>query len=183
MWLRSDFSLAVTGFLCASAPSIEEEYVRDAQARNREAKRHQALPYGNPPYGSDIKESETLDCDPFSEGELIQGFSNDASPYGSVKEDLWCWAESIKLLMRNDFAIAAPAGPSIEYLEDARLGTVLQHTLQGIYDDADEVIAAVQLAATTIGITVTGEDEIDIDEDWENVFEVCGTEIRFRAHQ
>lgn len=95
MWLRSDFSLAITGFLAALAPQIEEENRRDRIASARE--RLQDPAYLNP------IELEEFDCRvseegyapwPFSEGEwIIHGTVSDAiyegdEEHGSVKEDL-----------------------------------------------------------------------------------------------
>jgi hypothetical protein len=66
-------------------------------------------------------------------------------------------------------------------LEDSRLGTVLNNAMNCRYETADEIMHHVKLAALAAGIRVTGEDEVDIDETWEEVFEVRGRELHFRA--
>jgi hypothetical protein len=46
---------------------------------------------------------------------------------------------------------------------------------------ADEIIKDVKLAALVAGVRVIDEDEVEIDEKWEQVFEVRGRELHFRA--
>jgi hypothetical protein len=64
--------------------------------------------------------------------------------------------------------------------EDGRLGTVLRGVLNGGYKSADEVTADVKFAALKMGIKVVGDDEVDIGDDWETVFEVRYEKFGFR---
>lgn len=95
VWLRPDISLAITGFLAASAPQIEEECRQDGIASQRERLEDPAWPYPTSLLEFDRRvREEGYAPNPFSEGELIRGGSvTDAiyesdNEYGSVKEDL-----------------------------------------------------------------------------------------------
>lgn len=95
VWLRSDFSLAITGFLAASAPQIEEENRQDGIASARERLQDPACP--NPmaleEFDRRVREEGYAPW-PFSDGEwVIDGSVGDATyegdeEHGSVKEDL-----------------------------------------------------------------------------------------------
>lgn len=95
MWLRSDFSLAITGFLAASAPQIEEETRQDGIANARENLQDSAQPYpiSLEEFDRRVRE-EGYAPNSFSEGEwIIEGKLSDDlyegdNEYGSVKEDL-----------------------------------------------------------------------------------------------
>ena len=66
-------------------------------------------------------------------------------------------------------------------LEDARLGKVLVKAWTGCYKSADEVIEDVRLSALKIGFTIC-EDDVDIGEKWEDVFEVRNGELIFKSY-
>jgi hypothetical protein len=65
-------------------------------------------------------------------------------------------------------------------LEAARLGKVLLKAWNGDYESADEVIEDVRMAAAKLGINIS-EDDVDIGEDWKDVFEVEGQALRFKS--
>jgi hypothetical protein len=95
VWLCSDFSLAITGFICASAPEIEEEENKEGkiEARMRKIERYgpngDALSMPGPP-----EPDEEYLSSPWSEGELItDGYMGDDmwegdDEHGYVKGDL-----------------------------------------------------------------------------------------------
>lgn len=84
--------------------------------------------------------------------------------------------------MNNVFSNSSPLHQAeSKELEDTRLGTVLVNALSCRYESADEVIEHVKHAALKIGIIVVNDDEVDIDDKWENVFEVRGKQLCFRA--
>jgi hypothetical protein len=94
------------------------------------------------------------------------------------------WAFFVKYLMNNTYTASKPPDyvKKMEMeLEDARLGTVLNNAMNCRYETADEIITDVKVAALAAGIQVIDEDEVEIDERWEQVFEVRGRELHFRA--
>jgi hypothetical protein len=94
VWLRSDFSLAITGFCCASAPEIEEEENKEGkiEARMRNIERYG--PHGDAPSIPGLEPDEEYLSSPWSEGELItDGYMGDDiwegdDEHGYVKGDL-----------------------------------------------------------------------------------------------
>jgi hypothetical protein len=95
VWLRSDFSLAITGFLAASAPKIEEENRQDGIASVRESLQDPARPHliSLKEFDRRVRE-EAYAPWPFTDGEwIIDGNVTDDiyegdNEYGCVKEDL-----------------------------------------------------------------------------------------------
>ena len=70
---------------------------------------------------------------------------------------------------------------SFQELEHARLGHVLNRAWNGEYESAKEVADDVKATASEVGITIVGEDEVDIGERWEDVFTVKGQELLFQT--
>lgn len=64
--------------------------------------------------------------------------------------------------------------------EDARLGTVLANALESRFQSADKVMELVKVAASQIGISVMNDDEVDIGNKWENLFEIHDQRLCFR---
>ncbi|KAJ4334688.1 hypothetical protein N0V95_009111 [Ascochyta clinopodiicola] len=162
VWLRSDFSLAITGFLAASAPQIEEESRQDgiASARERLQDPAQRNPTSLEEFDRRVRE-EGYAPNPFSEGEYY-------------------WAMFVKCLVNNVFAdTSASQDETPDEIEDARLGTIIANAESGRYEDAGEVMKDFKAAAVKMGIKIVGDDEVDIDGEWENVFEVCERQLRF----
>jgi hypothetical protein len=84
--------------------------------------------------------------------------------------------------MDNSFvACLSPNRVDWNGIEDIRLGTIITDAKKCRYESADEIISDIKLAALTAGIRVIGEDEVDIGEEWEHVFEVRGREVHFRT--
>ncbi|XP_014556235.1 hypothetical protein COCVIDRAFT_38105 [Bipolaris victoriae FI3] len=191
VWLRSDFSLAIAGFLAASAPQIEEENKQDGIASARE--RLQDSAYPNPmtleEFDRRVREEGYAPW-PFSDGEwIIDGSVSDAiyegdEEHGSVKEDLYYWAIFVKYLVNNVFADASALQDGMpDEIEDVRLGIIIANAENGRYKDAAEVMKDVKAAAAKMGIKIVGDDEVDIDGKWENVFEICERQLRFREEE
>ncbi|KAH7083221.1 hypothetical protein BKA63DRAFT_146653 [Paraphoma chrysanthemicola] len=188
VWLRSDYSLALTGFIAASAPEIEEESRRDGIASARERLQDSAQPYpiSLEEFDRRVKEEKYSPC-PFSDGEwIIDGNVSDdlyecGTENGSVKEDLHYWAVFVKCLMNDVSADVYTSHYEIpSEIEDARLSTITANAMNGRYESAIEIIQDVKAAALQMGIKIVGDDEVDIDDKWENVFEVCERRLRFR---
>ncbi|EMD65235.1 hypothetical protein COCSADRAFT_160206 [Bipolaris sorokiniana ND90Pr] len=156
VWLRSDFSLAITGFLAALAPQIEEENRRDRIASARE--RLQDPAYLNP------IELEEFDC--------------------RVSEEGYYWAIFVKYLVNNVLADASASQDEMpDEIEDARLGNIIANAEKGHYKDAAKVMEDVKGAALKMGIKIGDSDEVDIGAKWEDVFEVCERQLRFREEE
>jgi hypothetical protein len=94
VWLRSDFSLAITGFCCASAPEIEEEENKEAKIEARMMKIERYGSHSDLPSMPGVEPDEEYFLFPWSEGELItDGYmGNDTwegdDEHGYVKGDL-----------------------------------------------------------------------------------------------
>jgi hypothetical protein len=94
------------------------------------------------------------------------------------------WAIFVKYLVNNVFADAyALQDETPDEIEDARLGTVIANAKSGCYKNAAAVMKDVKAAATKMGIKIVGDDEVNIDSEWEDVFEVCERQLRFREEE
>jgi hypothetical protein len=96
VWLRSDYSLTITGFICATSPAIEDEFRRDAIVAINERKRNIAGQSGCIPILIDVDDKDAMVSPWFwDEGEWV---GNGTFEYeevldkpchnGSVEEDL-----------------------------------------------------------------------------------------------
>ncbi|KAF1961823.1 hypothetical protein CC80DRAFT_589314 [Byssothecium circinans] len=198
VWIRSDYSLAITGFISA-APLHD-------QSENEEKQEKNGFPFGYPL----IIPEEDFD---------LELRDDDVHSMPSFKADLFRWATFVWRLMTNDFCAHSrssferwePVTPMtgdpflnsgrdvlrinierreknlFQQLKEERLGTILVNAWSGRYNAAEEVAQAVKAEAQKIGIEVVG-DEIAIGEAWENIFEVVqrgkllhDRELRFRA--
>lgn len=80
------------------------------------------------------------------------------------------WAICVKCLVNNVFADASASQDKIPVeIEDARLGTIIASAENGRYEDASEIMKDIRTAAVKMGIKVVGDDEVDIDGEWEDV--------------
>lgn len=194
VWLRSDFSLAITGFINAVTktefPHIEspEIYLRDQPSREY----YHELP----------REDDGMVRDEYT------FYEEDGKAIPSAKEDLFQWATFVWRLMttgeetnsawpsepnspRPDDPVAdygqnadtlqaamlqrAADGVEWQELEAERLGQVLVKAWSGGYGSAEEVMEDVRAAAEKVWIRVVG-DEVDIGRAWEDEFEVVERE-------
>lgn len=90
------------------------------------------------------------------------------------------WAICVKCLVNNVFADASASQDEIpEEIEEARLSNIIANAENSRYEDASEVMKDVKAAAVKMGIKIIGDDEVDIDVEWEDVFEVCERQLRF----
>jgi hypothetical protein len=94
VWLRSDFSLAITGFCCASAPEIEEEEKKEGKIEARMRNIECDGPHGDALSMPGPELDEEYLSSPWSEGELLtDGYMGDDmwegdEEHGYVKGDL-----------------------------------------------------------------------------------------------
>ncbi|KAI4933234.1 hypothetical protein J4E85_003639 [Alternaria conjuncta] len=118
VWIRPDFSLAVGGFISASAQEIEDELWKDTEEDTKAARREADFIDEN---GRKIE--STASCG-WSEGEwaaddMIYDMVHHEDPFdesyytggvqGSVKADLFYWATFVWRLMTNDFTAVSPS--------------------------------------------------------------------------
>ncbi|KAJ6194670.1 hypothetical protein J3E72DRAFT_403195 [Bipolaris maydis] len=183
VWLRSDFSLAITGFLAASAPQIEDESRQDGIASARERLQDPAHPNPISLEEFDRRVREEGEGEWIIDGSVTDTYQGDEE-HGSVKEDLYYWAKFVKYLVNNVFADASASQDDMsDEIEDARLGTIIANAENGRYKDAAEVMKKVKTAASNMRIKIVGDDEVDIGGEWEDVFEVCERQLRFRQEE
>jgi hypothetical protein len=190
VWLRSDFSLAITGFINAVTnndyPYTDsgEEYLRNQSSKEY----YDELP---------------CEDDGMITDEWIR-YEENGKEIPGVKEDLFQWATFVWRLMTNgeqthDYDSGDPNSPrsgdpvadygqnadtlkaamlqraadGLEWqqLEEERLGKVLVKAWNGGYESVEEVTKDVQMVAEMIGMSVIA-DEIDIGMPWEDALEV-----------
>jgi serine/threonine protein kinase len=165
IWIREDFSAAITGFIQATFPGAElmggEDFPR--------------------PGGGGIDFSD-FEAEYDQEGFQI---------YGTPRSDICDWATAIWELMTNDHTASPPQRPGGIYsivwpedpkgwpeewdykederrvrekkfcqLEEARLGPILVKAWSGDYKNVSEVICDVRAVLRKKGIEVIGEDEV-----------------------
>ena len=64
----------------------------------------------------------------------------------------------------------------LQVLEEERLGSVLLKAWKGEYERAEDAAEDVKKIAENMGIKVVADDEVDIGEKWEDVFEMVQDE-------
>jgi hypothetical protein len=196
VWIRADFSAAVTNFICATVPSAEDptflsggfragdsylEFLRDVEAEYYPETGEQLL---TSPRG-DICDWATLMW-----LLLTNGFSVDPPPRPRVMwpmlfgedpgagegwPEVWDEREERRLL----------SGRRFRRLEYARMGGILVKAWSGGYKSVDEVIWDLRALLEKKGVEVLGDDEIlpadGNSSSWEDVLiTVPPAEIRFR---
>jgi hypothetical protein len=201
VWLRSDFSLAITGFINAVTTN-DYPYTRSTIYHRRN--------HTSRAYDEEVpREDDGMTTD--------EGFryEENGEEIPSVKEDLFDWATFVWRLMtsgeetnsswpddpnspRSDDPVAdygqnqdtlkaalcqrATDGLEWQQLEEARLGNVLVKAWSGGYEGAGDVMRDVAAVAEKIGINVA-EDEVDIGAAWEDVLEVVERKVGFCDRQ
>lgn len=188
VWVRSDFSLAITGFINAIHQS-EFTYTSDVHGYHMSEEYDAELP----------REDDGMVSD-----EWLTYQDENGSEVPGVKEDLFQWATFVWRLMTTgeqlhphwlwDPNSLRPDDPIADYgqnkdtleavmrerdangnmwqeLEEERLGRVLVKAWNGGYESAADVMVDIRVIAVSAGIIAHG-DEVSIDQVWEDVFEV-----------
>jgi hypothetical protein len=197
IWLRADYSLAVTGFISA----VKDQGLVDIE---EDGEKFQVPRWNVPDPAEGLKWGSLSYHQPEDSLEFDQDQDISGNPRPCVKADLFQWAVFIWRLMTNksnpesetshggsrqDFPLEKGGltrncveGPystafggddPILYqdLEEARLGHILAKVWSGQYESAGEVAEQIKISASKLGITVVG-DEIEIEGGWEDVFEI-----------
>jgi hypothetical protein len=197
IWLRADYSLAVTGFISAvkdqGLANIEEDGEKFQVPRWNVPDQAEGLKWGP------ISYHQPDDSLEFDQDQDISG-----NPRPCVKADLSQWAVFTWRLMTNtsnpepetsygrsgeDFSLEKGGltrdcvegpystafggdNPTLyQDLEEFRLGHILAKVWSGQYESAGEVAEQIKISALKIDITVVG-DEVEIEGGWEDVFEI-----------
>ncbi len=177
IWVRSDFSLALTGFVGGVLGSED----------------HHTIEMGT------MAEPEVVDS-------KHAPMDRTGQPIPSVQEDLFYWATFVWRLVTNCYTPEDPrargeqwepvtpseggvmlggvadqmlgeryCADAFQELEDERIGKVLVRAWKSKYSTAEAIADDVRIIAEGLGIDVI-EDEVDIGRSWEDVFEVVDTE-------
>ncbi|KAF1967910.1 hypothetical protein BU23DRAFT_658135, partial [Bimuria novae-zelandiae CBS 107.79] len=166
IWLRSDFSLAHTGFVAAPV----------------EGRHHEDADYGE----SGGWAGEWYHLNDYNEDVMI---GNSIYKRGTVKEDLFFWARWSWHLLNagSDLEWEAPfkmlgekhrpdtwvaddeklRSKLFDSMGEASLGPVVSKAWNGDYDNAREVLEETKRCTAQAGLRVIDEDEIDIGNAWD----------------
>ncbi|KAI4665300.1 uncharacterized protein J4E78_002760 [Alternaria triticimaculans] len=118
VWIRPDFSLAVGGFISASAQEIEDELWKDTEEDTKAARREANFIDEN---GREIESTASCGWDEgeWAADDMIYDMVHYEDPFdesyytggvqGSVKADLFYWATFVWRLMTNDFTAVSPS--------------------------------------------------------------------------
>lgn len=189
VWLRADFSLAITGFISAIVNGDEDDHGEEDGWSGDEW-----IMYGGDDTVDDgvgsIKE-DLFYWATFVWRLMTNEHTNNAH---WKRQELW---EPVVPLeggilydTPNAYSILGDRHQRQQFqrLEQERLGEVLVKAWTSGYEGIEEVIQNVRDIAKVQGLVVEG-DEIEIEEAWEKVFEVfqtgelpCDRELRFYGH-
>jgi hypothetical protein len=175
MWLRSDYSLALTGFVGAEIVGDETDYGEGGSVREELMEFDEEALHGC--VQEDIYYWATFVW------RLMTNDYTDESPSAKT----WCWEPCCPVKGR-----CKPYDDNREVfgkrflnnmwqeLEEARLGKVLENAWNRKYTTVDEVAEDIKSTASKMDIVVTN-DEVEMDKKWEDVFEVIETGPRPHA--
>ena len=176
IWMRSDLSLSLTGFLQARVEGEDEDAIDD-----------------------DIGEASYENGEEFNYIDTASGQHGGPHPRPCVREDLFYWAMFVWRCMTNCHASDGPPlhgewfpmecelpegryglggrGSVKRYnkLEDEQLGALLVKVWEGGYEGVEEVVQDVQAVAGGLGFVVEG-GEVSIGREWGAMFEVRQSE-------
>jgi hypothetical protein len=177
MWLRSDYSLALTGFLGAEIADDETDYGEGGRVREEIMEFDEEAVHGC--VEEDIYYWATFVW------RLMTNDYTDAAPSAGPG----CWEPCCPVEggckpyddNREDFD-ERYLNNMWQELEEARLGKVLVNAWNRKYTTVDEVAKEVKSVSSMMDIVVI-EDEVEIDGKWEDVFEVVETEPRPHARE
>lgn len=177
VWVRADYSLALTGFIGADIVGDETDYREGGIVCDEDVELDDSA------YGS-VKD------DLFRWATFVwRLMTNDFTERSLSVARTGCWGpccpveggcsrftdDSHQTLNKGHRSWLRDRENRKLYqeLEEARLGSVLLKAWNAGYESTDEVMADVRLTAKKMGIIVReDEDEVDVDARWEDVFEM-----------
>jgi hypothetical protein len=208
VWLRADYSIAITGFI-----SAVKDQGNVAIQKGAEETQVPSWSVVDPEGGLKWAPITYHQIDEWIEFE--ESIDRLGNPLPCAKADLFLWATFTWRLMtsgmtggpqicqehpsqmKNGLVRNCSEGPYnaifdeedpklYRNLDDDRMGSVLARAWNGQYESAAEVSEQVRLFASNVGISAVG-DEVKIEGGWENVFELIDTgdpftrALRFRS--
>ncbi|KAH3917753.1 hypothetical protein HBI56_111780 [Parastagonospora nodorum] len=176
VWVRSDYSLALTGFIGADIVGDKTDYREGGSVCDEDVELDDSA------YGS-VKD------DLFRWATFVWRLMTNDFTERSPSAQTYCWGpccpveggcrrftiDGHKTLNRDHRPWLQDRQKQKLYqeLEEARLGSVLLKAWNAGYESMDEVMADVRLTANRMGIDVhEDEDEVEVDARWEDVFEM-----------
>ncbi|KAI4642010.1 uncharacterized protein J4E79_011536 [Alternaria viburni] len=235
VWLRPDYSLAISGFISVDGPELDADSRRDAwkkekryERRERRVQKWRAAGAPISEYPRDESEGESED----ESDDIPEDFSGGwdtcewAGDGGTIYYDdyptefprTFYWATFVWELMTNTHTAEAqwkrgidwdpfsspdggPPKPAkdwrdqLQVLEEARLGSVLLKAWKSEYESAEQAAEDVRKIAEEMGIkivssssevddawtNVSQQDEVDVGEPWEDIFELDEAKERWGA--
>jgi hypothetical protein len=177
IWLRSDFSLALSGFVGADITGDRTDYDEGGYVHHEVMEFDQDALHGC--VAEDIFYWATFVW------RLMTNDYTDQSP--SAKTHCWepcCPTKGdCKPYDKNrDVFDERYLNGMWQELEEARLGSVLVKAWKRKYASADEIAGEVRSIAESMDIKVD-EDEVEVERKWEDVFEVIETGPRPQARR
>ncbi|CAN9203253.1 unnamed protein product [Alternaria alternata] len=190
VWLRSDFSLAITGFISVEGPELDADALRDAWKQSkrddRQERNYQACVAGRTqkPEPSDEESNEDSEEIPegfsesWSEGEWAGDgnalFYDDYFNITYPREAEAPWKRDI------DWSpFSSPGGrpteeaadwrDQLQVLEQARLGSVLLKAWKGEYESAEQAAEDTRKIAEEVGINVVSST-VEVGDNWMKLF-------------
>ncbi|CAN9280107.1 unnamed protein product [Alternaria alternata] len=190
VWLRSDFSLAITGFISVEGPELDADALRDAWKQSKRDERqerdYQAFVAGRTqePEPSDEESNEDSEEIPegFSESWNEGEWAGDGNAlfyddYFNIKYPREAEAPWKRDIDWSPFSSpggrpteeAADWRDQLQVLEQARLGSVLLKAWKGEYESAEQAAEDIRKIAEEVGINVVSST-VEVGDDWMKLF-------------
>ncbi|KAF1923448.1 uncharacterized protein M421DRAFT_425820 [Didymella exigua CBS 183.55] len=175
VWLRSDYSLALTGFVGAEIAGDETDYGDGGRVRE------ELMEFDEEAIHGCVKE-DIYYWATFVWRLMTNDYTDDPPSVGTGCWEPCCPVEGgCKPYDDNREAFDERFLNNVwQELEEARLGKVLVNAWNRKYTTVDEVAENIRSIASNMNIAVI-DDEVEIDGKWEDVFEVVETGLRPHA--
>lgn len=166
IWLRSDYSLAITGFINADITGDKTDYGEGGMVTD------ESMPYDETALHGSVKE------DLFYWATFVWRLMTNDYTEQSLSVSTHCWepvcpVEGCDPSNNDNEQIFCDRLEQelFQELEEARLGRILVKAWKNGYSSADEAAEEIRAIASKKGIAVQG-DEVHLDKDWADIFEV-----------
>ncbi|GLI81433.1 hypothetical protein PoHVEF18_009814 [Penicillium ochrochloron] len=186
IWIRDDFSIALSGFVNATIPTDEWPYSPDGTRYEPE------IYYPTNPDSGQPELSPKIDLSDWATF-VWQLIRKDASTHrakrGVMPTDPLDPTEMPGEVNAWEYHKQRLKEGKLQLLEEERLGPMLVKAWKGEYENGREILQEVRSYLQQIGVRIDGEDEVLLDDGrkWEDVFTVVqtdgarwGREIRYK---